>query len=131
MTNSVARSEFLVISRGKWDPKLPPEEIQKAIDDFYVWLDRLVAEGKLKRGRRLGTGGKTVAKNQVVTDGPFGEAKELIGGYWFAVAGSLEEAAEILSTSPCLACGLFYEVRPIDTEPASAFAVTNETPDRI
>jgi len=59
-----------------------------------------------------------------------GALRPVIGGYWFAVAGSLEEAAEILSTSPCLACGLFYEVRPIATEPASAFAVTNETPDR-
>lgn len=123
-------SEFLVISRGKWDASLPPQQIQQAIDAFYVWLDRLVAEGKMKRGQRLGTGGKTVARNHVVTDGPFGEAKELIGGYWFAVAGSLEEAAGILATSPCLACGLFYEVRPIDPEPASAFAVTNETPVR-
>jgi len=123
-------SEFLVISRGKWDADLPPERIQLAIDTFYVWIDRLVAEGKLKRGKRLGTGGKTVAKNHVVTDGPFGEAKELVGGYWFAVAGSLEEAAEILSTSPCLECGLFYEVRPIATEAASAYVVTNETPTR-
>jgi len=123
-------SEFLVISRGKWDAHLPSEQIQLAIDAFYVWLDRLVTDGKVKRGQRLGTGGKTVARNHVVTDGPFGEAKELVGGYWFVVAGSLEEAAEILSTSPCLACGLFYEVRPIAAEPASAFVVTNETPAR-
>jgi len=128
MTKHASPSEYLVISRGQWDPDLPPEHIQRAIDAFYVWLDRLVDEGKMRRGQRLATGGKMVSRNHVVTDGPFGEAKELIGGYWFILAGSLEEAADIAATSPCLDCGLVYEIRPIDPERASAFAVTNETP---
>lgn len=64
-----------------------------------------------------------------VTDGPFSEAKEFIGGYWFILAGSLEEAAEIASQNPCMACGLAYEVRPIETERAGAFTVTCETPE--
>lgn len=128
MKTSAPPSEYLVISRGQWDPDLPPEEIQAAIDQFYVWLDRLVAEGKMKTGQRLATGGKTVTRNKLVMDGPFGEAKELIGGYWFILAGSLEEAAAIAAENPCLRCGLFYEIRPIDPERASAFAVTNETP---
>jgi hypothetical protein len=120
--------EFLCISRGQWDRARSREEIQRAIDDFYVWIDRLVADGKLRHGQRLGTGGKTVAKNGLVTDGPYGEAKELVGGYWFILARTLDEAVEIVSSSPCLPCGLFYEVRPVDRERASAFAVTNETP---
>jgi hypothetical protein len=128
---SSSPSEFLVISRGQWDKDVSPEEIQVAIDEFYVWLSRLVAEGKLKSGQRLGTEGKTVARNRVVTDGPFGEAKEAIGGYWFILAQSLEEAAEIAAQNPCLKCGLFYEIRPIDPERASAFNVTNETPSEL
>ena len=68
------------------------EEIQNAIDQFYVWLGRLVAEGKMKRGQRLAAEGKTVSR-KAVTDGPFGEAKEVIGGYWLIVAHSLDEAA--------------------------------------
>jgi hypothetical protein len=44
------------------------------------------------------------------------------------VAGSLDEAAEIAAGNPCLKCGLFYEIRPIDPEQASAFTVTTETP---
>jgi hypothetical protein len=63
-----------------------------------------------------------------VTDGPFGEAKEVVGGYWFILAGSLEEAAQIAAENPCMQCGLFYEIRPIDPEKATAFTVTNETP---
>ncbi|NWG72788.1 MAG: hypothetical protein HXY23_14450 [Parvularculaceae bacterium] len=120
-------SEYLVISRGKWDRHLSLEEIQSAIDAFYRWKDRLVAEGKMRSGQRLASAGKTVSRG-MVTDGPFGETKEVIGGYWFILAGSLEEAAKIAGENPCLACGLFYEIRPIDPSPASAFTATTETP---
>lgn len=127
MNEKVSPSEYLVISRGQWDKDVSREEIQNAIDQFYVWLGRLVDEGKMKTGQRLASSGKTVSRKSV-TDGPFGETKEVIGGYWFIVAGSLEEAAQIAAGNPCLKCGLFYEIRPIDPERASAFTVTTETP---
>ena len=56
----------------------------------------------MKTGQRLVNEGKTVSRKKVVTDGPFGEAKEVIGGYWFIVAGSLDEAARIAAGNPCL-----------------------------
>jgi hypothetical protein len=121
------KDEYLVISRGRWDPALSPEQIQKAIDKFYAWHDRLVGEGKMKPGQRLARRGKLVSRGRVI-DGPFTEAKEVIGGYWFILAGSLEEAAQIAGENPCLACGLSNEVRPIERERASAFVVTSETP---
>lgn len=120
-------SEFLVISRGQWDRDKSPEEIQQAIDAFYVWIDRLIQEGRMKPGQRLTTKGVVVSKAGM-TDGPFAEAKEIVGGYWFFVADSLEEAARLAAQNPCLACGLTYEVRPIELERASAYKVTNETP---
>ncbi len=122
-------SEYLVISRGQWDTSLSHDEIQTAIDQFYAWLDRLVDEGKMKRGQRLTTEGKTVARKNVFMDGPFGETKEAIGGYWFILAHSLDEAAQIAAGNPCMPCGLFYEIRPIDTQVATAAAITNETPN--
>ena len=128
MNDQQSQSEFLVISRGQWDTAVSPEEIQRAIDQFYLWLSELVAQGRMKTGQRLASTGKTIARNKVVTDGPFGEAKEVIGGYWFILAHSLEEAAQIAAGNPCLKCGLFYEIRPIELERASAFAVTTETP---
>jgi len=128
MSEPASRSEYLVLSRGQWDPELSRETIQRAIDDFYVWLDRLVGEGRMRVGQRLGTEGRTVARRSKVTDGPVGEAKEVIGGYWTILAESLDEAAAIASGNPCLQCGLFYEIRPIDTARCSADAVTNETP---
>jgi len=128
MNDSVSSPEYLVISRGQWDKGASPEDIQGAIDQFYDWLNRLVDEGKMKTGQRLATGGITVSRDNVMTDGPFGESKEVVGGYWFILANSLQEAAKIAAGNPCLKFGLFYEIRPIDRERASAFVVTNETP---
>jgi hypothetical protein len=123
-------SEYLVISRGQWDADASAEDIQAAIDAFYVWLDRLIAEGRMKTGQRLATGGATVSRKGIITDGPFGEAKEVIGGYWFILAHSLQEAADLAAENPCMQYGLFYEIRPTDPERGSAYVVTNETPGR-
>ncbi len=129
MSEPEAASEYLVISRGKWDAGVSPEVIQAAIDEFYVWLDGLVARGKMRPGQRLANSGRTVSRRPTVTDGPYGEAKEVIGGYWFILAHSLEEAAEIAAGNPCMRLGLFYEVRPIDPDRCSASMVSAETPE--
>ncbi|MGE0498180.1 MAG: YciI family protein [Ramlibacter sp.] len=127
MSDTLPNSEYLMLSRGQWDRDKTPEEIQAAIDAFYAWHDELVATGVFKPGKRLATGGRVVSRAGV-TDGPFAEAKEVVGGYWFIVAGSLNEAAAIASRNPCLACGLTFEVRPIEGLRASAYRPSNETP---
>jgi hypothetical protein len=124
---SAPQNEFLVISRGQWDPALEREQIQAAIDRFYVWIEEMCAAGKMKRGQRLGDRGRTVTRS-AVTDGPFGESKEVIGGYWFIVAADLDEAARLAVGNPCLECGLFYEIRPVDPQRASAFNIQAESP---
>ena len=130
MSNTSAElSEYLVLSRGQWTEGVAPQVIQRAIDDFYVWLERHEAQGRIQRGHRLGLEGKIVRKRAIV-DGPFSEAKEVIGGYWFVRARDLDEAAALSAENPCLEFGLEYEIRPIDRARASAFEVTNETPRR-
>ena len=119
MSERPPATEFLVISRGQWDSTLSRKETQNAIDQFYVWLDQLVDEGKMKRGQRLAYEGKTIGRQSVITDGPFGESKEVIGGYWFILANNLDEAAQIAKGNPCLNCGLFVEIRPIDPQVAT------------
>jgi hypothetical protein len=119
--------EYLVLSRGQWDADKSPQEIQRAIDAFYAWREGLLQEGRMKGGQRLAVPARRVSR-QGVTDGPFAEAKEVIGGYWFFVANSLDEAAALAAQNPCLPYGLSYEVRPLELERASAFRVTNETP---
>lgn len=127
MNQKTPLSEYLVLSRGQWDAGAPREEIQDAIDRFYAWYERLLGEGRIGAGQRLTREGKVVSR-QAITDGPFAEGKEVVGGYWFILADSLEEAARITSENPCLAYGLACEVRPVDPARGSAFALTNETP---
>ncbi|HEY0682308.1 MAG TPA: YciI family protein [Steroidobacter sp.] len=127
MSQANVLSPYLVLSRGQWDEDKSPEQIQTAIDAFYVWHDRLVSEGKMKSGSRLKQETALVSKHGV-TDGPFAETKEVIGGYWFFYATSFEEAVALAAQNPCLACGLSYEVRPLEPEQCSAYEETNETP---
>jgi len=120
-------SDYLLISRGQWDDTASKEDVQNAIDRFYTWYERGVAEGVLKPGSRLENRGKQVSRNGII-DGQFAEAKELVGGYWFIVAESLDDAARIAAQNPCLAYGLSLEIRPLEAAPARAQDVTNETP---
>jgi hypothetical protein len=129
MSNTPPTYEYILLSRGQWDPHKSKEEIQSAIDEFYIWHERLVSEGKLRPGNRLATETKWVTQTGII-DGPFTETKEVIGGYWFIVASSLQEAAAIAAESPCLACGLFYEIRPLELERGSAYRDSVETPNR-
>jgi hypothetical protein len=124
---SQSKAEYLIISRGRWDEDKSPEAIQQAIDAFYVWHEQLVRAGKAKAGQRLAKESMFVSKLGII-DGPFAETKEVIGGYWHFLASSLEEAAALAAQNPCLACGLSYEIRPVDPERCSAFDLTNETP---
>ena len=127
MSQPTPPSEYLLLSRGQWDKDASPEQIQTAIDRFYAWYDRLVSEGRIGPGHRLAREGKVVSR-QATTDGPFAEAKEVVGGYWFIRTNTLEGAAAVAAENPCLAYGLVCEVRPLDLTRASAYVLTNETP---
>ena len=122
-------NEYLLISRGQWDEDADKGAVQDTIDRFYAWYEEGLAQGRLKPGSRLANRGKLVSRD-AVTDGPFSESKELVGGYWFIVAATLEEAAAIAAENPCLAFGLTVEVRPLESVRSSVEIVTNETPRR-
>jgi hypothetical protein len=121
-------SEYLVLSRGQWDQDASKEDIESAIQRFYDWYERNLKECRMKAGSRPSTEAAMVSKSGIVTDGPFGEAKEVVGGYWFIVAGSLREAAEISAQNPCAQYGLSFEIRPLESARASAHNITNENP---
>jgi hypothetical protein len=123
----MAMNDYLVLSRGQWDADASPEAVQDAIDAFYVWYEQGLAQGRLKPGSRLGTGARIVARG-LITDGPFAETKEWVGGYWFIVAETLEQAAVIAAENPCLQFGLSMEIRPLDATLADVTVQTNETP---
>jgi hypothetical protein len=126
-------SEYLVLSRGQWDKDASKDDIETAIQKFYDWYARNLDAGRMKAGSRLSVERALVSKERIVTDGPFGEGKEVVGGYWFIVARNLREAAELAAQNPCARYGLSFEIRPLESERASAYKVANETPtaDRI
>lgn len=127
MTPPKPTHHYLVISRGQWDEDAKPDEVQGAIDRFYAWYERHLETGRMLPGSRLQAEGRVVSKARIL-DGPFTEAKELVGGYWFIVAHSLDEAAALAAENPCLAFGLTLEIRPLDGAKAEVQTVSNETP---
>ena len=129
MSEQSGFSEYLVLSRGQWDATASKDEVQAAIDAFYAWYEQCLTAGRMKPGSRLTKEGKVVSKG-AVTDGPFAESKELIGGYWFIVARSLEEAATLAAQNPTLAYGLMLEVRPMEPARADVRVPANETPSQ-
>ncbi len=91
------------------------DERRRALADWNAWCDDLAARGKLRDGHPLLPAGRLVSRSSTGgrTDGPFAEAKELIGGYFFLEAESMDEAAAIAGESPNLKHGMTVEVRPV------------------
>jgi hypothetical protein len=94
------------------------EELQKIMDSVNEWFAKLDGEGKLAGGRPLFDRSVTVSgeAGRSVTDGPFPEAKEAIGGYIVVNASSFEEAVAIARENPMLKHGLVTEVREIASD---------------
>lgn len=94
---------------------LTPEQKTAMATKWNDWIDGLVAQGKLVHGHPLGLGGRTVSgpNGERVKDGPYAEAKEVVGGYIFITAADLDEATAIARHCPGLPLGLTVEVRPV------------------
>jgi hypothetical protein len=109
-------NEFLLIFRreNKAVEQPSPEELQKMMKTWQNWMGSIAAGNKLvSSGNRLSAEGKVVKPGAVVTNGPYVEMKEAVGGYIIIRAESLEEAAEISKGCPILATGGNVEVRTI------------------
>jgi hypothetical protein len=89
--------------------------MQKTMEKWVAWFKRLETDGHLKlMGNPLERTGKMVnSKKKLVTDGPFAEAKDLIGGYSLVEAKDLDHAAELAKGCPILEADGSVEVRPV------------------
>ena len=110
-------NEFLLIFRRDFktaDTQPSPEELQNMMKAWQNWMGSIAARNKLvNSGNRLSAEGKVVKPGAVVTNGPYVEMKEAIGGYIIIRAESMEEAAEISKGCPILTIGGNVEVRTI------------------
>ena len=110
-------SEYVMLIRNTgWYKGLSSEEIERCLNQFTGWAERLTSEGKIKGGHPLVHEGKLIDNKKAVTDGPFAESKEAIAGYILIQAASLQEAVEIAKGAPCLDYGQTLEVRAISLE---------------
>ena len=91
-----------------------PEEKEQHMGRFFTWMESIKKSGHMMAGEPLDNNGSVVTKNNnVITDGPFSETKEAIGGYFIIKADSLEEATEISKGCPIFEVNGSIEVRPI------------------
>ncbi|HUR56415.1 MAG TPA: YciI family protein [Opitutaceae bacterium] len=94
---------------------LSADQRQQLMHQWNAWYDGLAEQGKVEHGNPLEASGRTVSgvRGERVVDGPFAEAKEAIGGYFFLRVASLDEATEIAQRCPSLKHGMTVEVRPV------------------
>ena len=107
-------SEYVFLYRGG-EAGRSPERIQQSMQKWMAWFKELAENGHVKdRGQPLERAGKLVnGKRKTVTDGPFAEAKDLVGGYTLILAKDLDEAAELSKGCPILEVDGQVEVRPV------------------
>ncbi len=112
-------NEYMVLFRSTdWEKNLSPDQLQNIMSRTMAWFEQLHAQGKMKAAQPLYDEGKVITgkKGQHVSDGPFAESKETVGGYLMLKVDSMEEAVTIAQGWPLLDCGCTVEVRPVAPE---------------
>ena len=105
----------LLLHESEWHPEsLSPDELQGLMGRYRAWFEKMRAVGGSKlrdnEGRVLRRNGSGIS----VTDGPFAEAKEVLGGYMVVEAANYDEAVRLCQDSPHFELGSI-EIRQIET----------------
>src|SRR5438552_7953721 len=118
MMSTQSQNGCMLIFRGTdWYKGISPEEMQNVADQWMGWFNRLKDEGRAIAGNPLEREGKIVSgRNRVVSDGPFAESKETIGGYFLLKVNTMDDAVAIAKDCPGLPYGIRVEVRPVAGE---------------
>ncbi len=107
-------SEFVYLYRGGQRSD-SPQQAEQVMQKWVVWMNELGDKGHLKdRGQPLELTGKVVrGKQGAITDGPYAESKDIVGGYTLVAAKDLAQAAELSKGCPIFESGGIVEVRPV------------------
>ena len=108
-------SQFIYLYRNSQQPQGSPEQMQQQMQKWMTWLKALSDKGHVKDpGHPLERSGKVVkGASRTVTDGPFAEAKDLIGGYTLIEAKDIGQAVDLSAGCPIFEAGGSVEVRPV------------------
>src|SRR3546814_7665407 len=91
--------------------------MDKIHHQWEEWSDGIISQDRLEsRGARLGPEGKVLKSGGVISDGPFVEIRERLGGFVIVRAESLEDATTLAHGCPILKTGGSVEIRPVRSE---------------
>jgi hypothetical protein len=116
MRKELTMANFLFVYRGGGDAhaKMTPDELQQHMQKWTNWIGEGFQKGwMLDAGDALTQEGRVVHAKKVVTDGPFAESKEIVGGFSIVQADTIDAAAELAKGCPALLTGGKVEVRPL------------------
>lgn len=106
--------KFMLIFQGPVPTQKSPQEMQADMAKWMTWINKLAAAGKYVSGEPLLPGGKLI-KGSIsnVTDGPYTEGKELVGGFFIIKAADYKEAVSLCSDYPGFDSGGSIQVRQV------------------
>ena len=108
--------EYMLIFRNeKADvhAEMPEEQMKAVMQQWQKWIGDIAAKGQFAGPNRLLPEGKTIKPGNVISDGPYAEVKEVIGGYLIVKAKSLDDAVAVAKSCPGLLTGGNVEVRSV------------------
>lgn len=106
--------KFMLIFHGGISPDSSPEEMQANMNKWMAWIDKLAKSGRYVSGEPLLPGGKLIkGSHSGVTDGPYTEGKEVVGGYFIINAADYNEAVALCADYPDYNAGGSIQVRQV------------------
>ncbi len=98
---------------ANWE-SLKPERRESILSRYYEWMDSLESDGVYRGSHALRDGGRILQSDAgEVTDGPFVETKEIVGGFVLIEAADFDDATRIARGCPALEIGDAVEVRQV------------------
>lgn len=115
----------MLFRNEKMEGGQPPsaEQMQAMMRQWQTWIKGIASNGNYADTNRLLPEGKTLKPGNAITDGPYAEGKEVVGGYLIVKANSIDEAVEMAKSCPNLIYGGNVEIRSvmsIDNDPGSS-----------
>jgi hypothetical protein len=109
--------EFILLLHDTgFDPNLSADDMQAIVQRYVAWRAKIQKDGRSVTGHKLTDGEGRVMRGaggaMKVTDGPYAEAREVIGGLFVIEAASYDEAVELSKDCPHLEFGSI-EIREV------------------
>ena len=115
-TPSDLRQHLVLLQYPAGASQPPPAELQAIMARFATWMEGLQKQGRVAATNGLELTGKMLRGpigETVITDGPFAEGKEVVGGYVMLNPSTLDEAVAAAGACPGLDYRMIVEVRPV------------------